>query len=166
MKNAPTTNAETLVWQRRLGYAGLIPFWFLALVIAWFEITTAVNTSPNVSDAAVTGVVVYGAVIVSFMAAIHWGLALVHEHWRPARLPGPLFAVIPALLAWVLAAWAPASIAAAGMALLLGAIWIVERQTNAVSLWGRGYARLRSHLTIGATSALLLVALSLAATSR
>lgn len=72
-----------------LGYAGLIPFVVFA-VGSWVSL-------PYVDDA--TAILLsYAAVILSFMGAIHWGLAMANQHDRGTHYF--IASVIPALLAW------------------------------------------------------------------
>ena len=104
---------------RWLGYLGLIPF-VAGGALALFGDGAA-------SALGLRAVIAYGAVIVSFVGAIHWGLALAGG--APA---GRLYvvSVLPSLVAW------PALLvdARTGLALLIAAfvgIWLHER----VSLW-------------------------------
>lgn len=81
---------------RVLGYGGLLPFGFAAL-IAWL---------PGVPFAFVSGwlgwTLYYGAVILSFMGGARWGIAMLADGKRPDEpYSGFLAAVTPALLAWV-----------------------------------------------------------------
>jgi len=74
---------------RVLGFSGLIPFWALALAPLF-----GVNP-PWVQQA----LMAYAAVILSFVGALHWGVAATVRPQRPWRVFG--WSVIPALLAWV-----------------------------------------------------------------
>ena len=75
---------------KMLGYAGLIPFIIFSLG-SWIPL-------PYVSDA-IRILVAYAAVILSFMGAIHWGVALS----RSARHRSKYYiaSVLPALTAWL-----------------------------------------------------------------
>jgi hypothetical protein len=74
---------------RAIGYAGLIPFIGLsALGVLWHDIH---------HSAILFSLLAYGATIISFLGAIHWGLAM--------RLEKPdtfsiIWGVIPSLVAW------------------------------------------------------------------
>jgi hypothetical protein len=59
---------EDPTWRliRRLGYAGLIPFVFLALCL-WL-------IGPDLHPYVALSMQSYGAVIVSFLGGIHWGV--------------------------------------------------------------------------------------------
>ena len=81
---------------RLLGYAGLLPFGFAAL-IAW---------APGVPFAFLSGylgwTLYYAAVILSFMGGARWGVAMMADGRRPEEpFSGFLAAVTPALVAWV-----------------------------------------------------------------
>lgn len=90
-KPAPGGHAGSAdAFAKRLGYAGLAPFIVGALLVwlVWPE------ARPYVAN----GLSSYAAVIVSFLGAVHWGLAM--RQGRPApRLY--LWGVTPALVAWV-----------------------------------------------------------------
>ncbi len=87
-----TTGRETpTLWALGLGYAGLIPFVGLALA-AWF-------LGPADRGPAVTALLAYGATILSFIGAIHWGLAMRDASGAFGRLL--VWGVVPSLVAWV-----------------------------------------------------------------
>jgi glutaredoxin-related protein len=122
---------------RWMGYAGLVPF---ALPVA--GILAGANDAWFLDW--LTG---YGAVILSFVGALQWGLAL--DERRERRGERILVSVVPALAGW-LALLMPHG---AGIALLIGGflgIYSYERFT----LWPGGYPvwfrRLRTQLTAGA----------------
>ncbi|NBU88051.1 MAG: DUF3429 domain-containing protein [Betaproteobacteria bacterium] len=77
-------------WAQRLGYAGLIPF-VLGAALVWV-----------VSDEAYPYVTLalsaYGAVIVSFLGGIYWGVAFQQPQPQPRLW---VWGVVPSLLAWV-----------------------------------------------------------------
>jgi hypothetical protein len=74
---------------RAIGYAGLIPFISLsAMALLWRDIH---------HSAILFSLLAYGATIISFLGAIHWGLAM-HEE-QPDRI-AIIWGVIPSLLAW------------------------------------------------------------------
>jgi hypothetical protein len=72
-----------------LGLAGVLPFAAGALA-AW-------RPDP-VGTFAATALLAYGAVILSFLGGIHWGLALDQAQPRPAQLA---LGVLPSLAGWV-----------------------------------------------------------------
>jgi hypothetical protein len=73
-----------------LGYCGLVPFVFLGCV-AWLA-------QGEMQQDIMFGLLTYAASIVSFLGAIHWGLAL-REPVLPTA-PMLVWAVIPSLVAW------------------------------------------------------------------
>lgn len=131
---------------RPLGFAGLVPFAGLALLslagVAWAPAALAA----------------YGASILAFLGAVHWGFAL-------RALPGEDFAsrwrlslgVVPALLAWV-ALLLPLS---AGLWLLaVGVLATAVAETIAArrGLVPAEYLRLRWWLSAGAAACLVAAA--------
>ena len=75
---------------RLLGFAGLIPF-------VTFSIGTWI-TLPLVTDSHYT-LVTYAALILSFMGAIHWGLAMAENNSK--RNLQLALSVLPTLLGWL-----------------------------------------------------------------
>ena len=82
--------AAPWAWARRLGDGGLVPFVGLAAML-WLS-------PPSGGAAASLALLGYAAGIVSFLGAIHWGLAM---RGRPSA-PGVslLWGVLPCLLGW------------------------------------------------------------------
>lgn len=135
-----------------LGSAGLIPFWALALVVL---LGGAAGLTAGRADLALAS---YGAVIVSFLGGIRWGLAV------RAGDPGPnyVIAVVPSLVAWaLLAAPEPWRLAGLGVvAIALGPIDLQLVKDGAAPAW---FGRLRIALSVGAGLALWLGAFALRA---
>ncbi|MEB0045628.1 MULTISPECIES: DUF3429 domain-containing protein [unclassified Pseudomonas] len=76
-----------------LGYGGLLPFIGLALLIPF-----SLEYRPLWAVALVN----YGAVILSFIGALHWGFAMtVQDMSAEQRRDRLIWSVIPALIAWV-----------------------------------------------------------------
>jgi hypothetical protein len=129
---------------RLLGPAGLIPFAGLAIGVwtGW--------------PGAGTALAAYGATILAFLGAVHWGLALrapASEHGADWGRIG--LGVVPALVAWV-ALLLPLP---AGLGLLaLGILATAAAETVAAraGLVPRAYLGLRWTLSTGAAVALLL----------
>jgi hypothetical protein len=103
----------------RLGYAGLLPFVAGALLV-WLVREEA---HPYVALA----LSAYGAVIVSFLGGIHWGLAFRHTE-PPLRLL--VWGVLPALVAW-LAVIMPPSAGLVILGAMLVACYAVDRRLYA-----------------------------------
>ena len=72
-----------------LGYSGLIPF-IVFTIGSWIQI-------PMVSDSPYI-LITYAAVILSFMGAIHWGIAM--SNLKEDNFRYFIISVIPALIAW------------------------------------------------------------------
>ncbi|MEY4345216.1 MAG: hypothetical protein RL032_1048 [Pseudomonadota bacterium] len=134
-----------------LGYGGLLPFVGLA--------GAALGLGPLESTRITAALLAYGASILSFMGAIHWGLAMGGGAAPDSKLL--LWGVVPSLVAWV--------------ALLLGTatgLWLVV-----LGLWAcfavdrtvyprfglRSWLPMRLVLTLVATLACALTAWSLRA---
>ena len=82
---------------RAMGYAGLIPFVGLALSVQFAD-------SPD-DLIALESLVAYGAVIASFLGALHWGACFrtmgqnSHNRWLDHSVW--IWGIIPALVAWL-----------------------------------------------------------------
>jgi hypothetical protein len=133
-----------------LGYGGLIPF----LALAAGRLLDASHTTLWAN--ALLG---YGAVILSFVGALHWGFAMVHPRLAASTHPAVYaWSVVPSLLGWVALLLIPKT----AVALLLAGFWAHYRQdrrlARAVDLPG-WYLPLRLRLT--AVASLSLVTLFL-----
>jgi hypothetical protein len=136
-----------------LGYGGLLPFVGLLLLILF-----SAHYRPFLTQA----LVAYGAVILSFVGALHWGFAMtlqdLHADQRRERF---IWSVIPALIAW------PALLLPAPLGLLLlifgfvAHYWQDRRLVKAATLpaW---YLPMRLRLTLVASLCLLLSAITVA----
>ena len=136
------------------GAGGLLPFFALAAGIAF-------NPEPNLSYY-LGWLVQYGALIVSFVGALQWGLAMqspvagTTEQWAAFG-----WSVCPALIAWValqLPQYEGVYLLAALFALCLLMDWRFARR-HALPRW---FMRLRIVLTLGAITTLSLAGLVLA----
>ena len=132
-----------------LGVAGLIPFAVPAVIILWGP--------AEWRSFGWIALLAYGAVILSFVGAVHWGLALRQTDAGRANSAGLWrafgWSVTPALLAWLALMLSPG----AAVLLLLGGFgaqyWADERAFRArcIPLW---YLHLRRLLTAGAMACL------------
>jgi hypothetical protein len=97
MTASPATGPSA--YAQRMGYAGLLPFVLLAMA-TWVA---------DPGHRAFTGVALagYGAVIASFLGAIHWGLVM-HETSKQS-LALLAWGVTPSLLSWVALMLSPAA---------------------------------------------------------
>ncbi len=134
------------------GLAGLLPF----VVCAALPLFADASWHPLLRQA----LVAYGAVILAFVGAIHWGIALMAPRGSAAGARF-LWSVVPALWGWL--ALFPSFIVALGM---LGAGFIVQLAvdwriagTFGLPAW---YLALRSLLTSGVLLALLLASFATA----
>lgn len=137
-----------------LGWAGVVPFWGLALASAlrW--------NLPLIADerAALVG---YGAIILSFMAGVQWGLAM----RAPDAPDGPatqrllMLSVLPAIAAWftLLATPAAALIILAG---LFVALLTVDFRVIAQGMAPSWYRSLRIQLTAAVILALAVAVIA------
>lgn len=130
-----------------LGYGGLMPFLALA------ALASLDPHHPVVWSDALVG---YGAVILSFVGALHWGVAMSVPDLDPVRRRRAfVWSVVPALLAW------PATLLAGTIAPLLLVVGFVLCFVQDKSLAGVAglpvwYLPLRLRLTLVASSCLLL----------
>jgi|SRR5271165_4552252 len=133
---------------RTLGLAGLIPFAGLALLVAF---------NPELKAEAAAALLVYGAVIFSFLGGIRWGFAVLEGEaagWTAYGL-----SVVPSLVAWVAALWGgPLGLLILALALVLW--YAFERSAPpAIALPG-WYLNLRGLLTAIAALSLSFAAFS------
>ena len=99
-----------------LGYAGLIPFIALATVV--------LLVSPAEQGLAAFALRAYAVTIVSFLGAIHWGLAMRQRHATQLLL---WWGVTPSLAGWMSLLVAPI----AGSCILAATLWtcfLVDRR--------------------------------------
>lgn len=125
-----------------LGYAGAIPFVGLALLV---------HTPEAHQDVLRHALLGYGACIVSFVGAVHWGLWLATNGKRSVGLG---WSVVPSVAAWVILSL-DNRVSLVAMAVVLVCCLVAD-----LCFWRRGelphwYVRMRVALTtIGALSLL------------
>lgn len=114
---------EDPTWRliRLLGYGGLLPFVFLALCL-WL-------VGPDLHPHVALALQAYGAVIVSFLGGIHWGVGFL-QALCTRHAPGFPFiwGVVPSLLAWI-GVMMPASAGLVWLGFVLIACYAVDRRT-------------------------------------
>jgi hypothetical protein len=135
-----------------LGAAGLLPFLATAL-LSWL-------LPPETRGIALFALAAYGMVILSFLGAVHWGLAL-RAPAAEARYAAPRLGlgVVPALIAWAALLLPPVP----GLTLLAASILAtaaVETLAARRGLVPADYLRLRWALSLGAALCLLAGAAS------
>ena len=129
-----------------LGLAGLLPFAGAALVGL---------ASPAWHDPALLALRGYGAVILAFLGAVHWGFALLPEVGQEKAGPKRLaLGIVPALIAWV-ALLLPVGPALALLALAILVTAAIEQWAAAEALVPHSYMRLRWILSAGAAACLV-----------
>lgn len=134
-----------------LGGLGAVPF--VALAIAG-HLTGASWQWP-----ALFALCAYGAVILSFLGGIQWGLAIVggaHESRRTRRL---IWSIVPSLVAWA-ALLLPVHSALPLLALAFGGMLWLDIRASAAEEAPPWYPRLRWPLTVTVVTSLVVGALA------
>lgn len=134
------TSSQTPTVVKILGYGGLIPFIGLALINFFKVIPT---------DIAQSGLLYYAAIILSFIAALHWGFAMflqsLSESQRNIRY---IWSVIPPLAVWFSILLDPTSFALILITGYLANLWqdilLKKIVANEIPPW---YLPLRIQLT-------------------
>ena len=135
-----------------LGALGLIPFVGLA-------VGAAVSDASLQSDITTT-LVAYGAVILSFLGGIQWGLAVRHGGDDAPRADLLCLSVLPSLAGWAALLLTSSSIAAGLLAGCFVAMLAIDVWLSICSAAPAWYPRLRVPLTIVATTSLIVTALA------
>lgn len=123
-----------------LGYAGLIPFisgalGFLIVPVGW---------RPLVLNALLD----YAAIILAFMGAIHWGLAMRAEESEENARTQMGLSVIPPLLGWLaIADGMPLIVALPVLLLAFAGLYVADVRAVNLGLAPRWYTILRTPLT-------------------
>jgi Protein of unknown function (DUF3429) len=123
---AEASSAQPGDLARRLGYAGLLPFIGLALLV-WL-------VRADVHAYVALALSVYAALILSFLGGIHWGLVM-RQTSPPAGVL--LWGVVPCLVAWP-AAMMPPDAGLVLHGLMFVACYLVDRRlypSQGVSGW-------------------------------
>jgi hypothetical protein len=122
-----------------LGYGGLLPF---------AACTTAlwVLDPGSLQQTALRALLAYGATILAFLGAVHWGFVL----QRPGRDATVRLAigVVPQLVAAATLLMA-AETALVTQMIAFGALWLYEHRVLGPGLFGTAYLDLRRNLTLG-----------------
>ncbi|OEC34228.1 Protein of unknown function [Pseudomonas cuatrocienegasensis] len=131
-----------------LGYAGLVPFVSGALGL-WL---TPLAWRPFVLDALLD----YAAVILAFMGAIHWGLAMRAEASDTRANMQLGLSVLPPLLGWLAVAGLPIMLAFPLMLLAFIALYLADLRAVKLGLAPCWYPALRRPLTVVVSLSLVL----------
>jgi len=134
----------------RLGYAGLIPF-VICSAMLWFVDQPLLE---YMSDA----LLLYAAIILSFMGAIHWGLGIANADAPSARLL--VISVIPPLIAWF-AAFLPTPVQLSVLYLTFAALCVFDSREARAGRAPSWYPRLRVPLTVVVVVSLINAQLAL-----
>ena len=129
-----------------IGFGGLIPF------VGCSVLMYAGDTGASII--ALSASAVYGAVILSFVGAVHWGLTM-----REDRSPyWYVWSVIPAILGWLAIVLLDIKISLLALSIAFTLAWSVDRQASLQGLIPAWYMQMRHILTAGATISLLTTA--------
>ena len=131
-----------------LGWAGLVPFGLAAL-----------GTHSGIDTLVLYGFLAgtaYGAVILSFLGAIHWGLAMQDDRspiWY-------VWSITPALFGFASLLLFDVEMRIVALIPLFALAWSVDRKAAIHGLIPNWYMRLRSILTVGAVISLAAMLLA------
>ena len=143
-----------------LGYAGLIPFLCLA-----FALVQSAQSRDSSGPWLIIFMVAYGAVILSFVGALHWALCLQRDELGAGWL---VWSVVPSLIGWgalcgvvvVNESFSQQKwivlVLIAGFTAQLGADFRMRRVLTS-ALWPDWFMRLRVRLTLVACASLAAV---------
>jgi len=131
-----------------MGFGGLIPFFICAGA-------AHSGVSPWAGLALIV-IGIYGAVILSFVGAVHWGLAMAGGR-RPVWF---VWSVMPALYAWPPIVFMDTRTALLALVPGFMVCWSVDRRATEAGLLPAWYMRLRHMLTLGASMALAAASLA------
>lgn len=156
------TTALRTNWMNILGYAGLIPF-------LGFAVLTALCGDAGMAATLANYNLLYGLAVISFLGAVHWGLAIALSNQEtPVYLGGMdqeafetrsfIWGVTPSLLAWLASAFAPTQLGLWILTFVLLLVWFVDRQFLGPIKAFDHYLKLRTRLTVGAALGLGLTA--------
>lgn len=143
-----------------LGQAGLLPFFALAIAL-WMP------WEPWQQSKLEFALIAYSAVILSFLGAVHWGLALATpELGRPQAWNAYGWSVTPALLGWLALLMSMLGLPTWLVLLFLAGDFLLARVVDAslIPLYSAAapwYLGLRTRLTLAVCAALLAAALAL-----
>lgn len=133
-----------------LAYAGLIPFLSAPVIVAFAAPETLLNAE--------TALRVYSALIVSFLAGIHWHVAISSGAGNP-RLLVASNAVV--LAAWAFAFWGSFAAANVSFALLFVAVLLIDRTLAAADILPKWFYAIRVRVSATVIGLLLTTAVLL-----
>jgi len=137
-----------------LGAAGILPYILLGFA--------AVGANPNHALMATRGLVGYGAVILSFLGAVHWGFVLSDrsdDRVVPVRLA---LGVVPALIGWTAILLSLMIEPIFSLVLIIAGfigVAVVETRAHRLGLMPDGYLMMRWVITVIVVLILTIVVL-------
>jgi len=133
-------------WVKGLGFAGLLPLFLALIAMGWKLVPVDWTLLPD-SGVFLIGSVAYAAVILSFLGATHWGMALSLGGGAHGKRHF-IASVLPSLWAW-LALLSPQLLALPMLIAGFLVWWLYERQVADHLRLPGWYRRLRSQLSAG-----------------
>ena len=133
----------------QLGYAGLIPF--VALSLGMWVLPDAYQGQVSAA------LLAYAAIILSFMGAVHWGLAIAGEEVDNWQLG---ISIIPPLVAWF-ASFAPPMINYSILIVAFAGLCVFDGRMVKAGKAPAWYPKLRTPLTAVVVASLIVAELSL-----
>jgi hypothetical protein len=127
-----------------IGYCGLLPFVGLSVLYSMTE-------QPERAGFALSALLGYAAIILSFVGAIHWGRSLHEPHMVRSNLL-QIISIVPVLLAWV-ALLVPPQIGLGILIVGFVLIYLFDRMQYREVFWMQ---RIRLNLTLGVLFTLLV----------
>ncbi len=139
---------------RWLGYLGLLPF-----VAQMLAAVLGPSGEDSLAAHAALGVATYGAVILSFLGGITWGLTVNNPAIAGTQGSRELmYSMLPALGAWA-ALLLPTTFSLWFLAIGFAIAFVHDYRTAALHQLPAWFMRLRLHLSLGAVVSLVLAAL-------
>lgn len=125
---------------RAFSYFGLIPF-VAGAMLAW------VAGDGVVRNQALSGVAAYGAVILSFIGAIHWGRVIADKGDDQQGAVWLAWGIVPSLLGWT-AVLLPAAATFPLLFAGFGLSWAADRRAASAARLPAWYGAMRDRLTV------------------
>ena len=138
---------EKISFAKALGWAGLVPF-----MLATIFVLVAPHELISIGYYAGT---FYGAIILSFLGAVHWGLAMADNR----KAIWFAWSVLPSLLSFGILMIFEIPLCLFGLVPVFVLTWFVDLQAAKSGYLPVWYMNLRHMLTIGAIIALCTIAL-------
>jgi hypothetical protein len=133
------------------GLLGLLPFWGLALST---ELSSGLDPL-----LALMALIMYAAVILSFVGAVSWGIALADPSLAPGQRKRLLhYSVLPSLVAWLIWFFPEGAMRWVAFAALTFALYLVDLRNGQQLGWPKEWLTLRLHLSATVGFLLLLAA--------